>query len=41
MKQRPRTYYTETDKSLMWDRWQKGDIHVSLPLTYYPVPDTA
>jgi len=25
MKQRPRIYYTETDKSLMWDRWQKGD----------------
>ena len=25
MKQRPRIYYTETDKSLMWDRWQKGE----------------
>ena len=25
MKQRPRIYYTETDKTLMWDRWQKGD----------------
>jgi len=25
MKQRPRNYYTETDKSLMWDRWQKGE----------------
>ena len=25
MKQRARIYYTETDKSLMWDRWQKGD----------------
>jgi IS30 family transposase len=25
MKYRPRIYYTETDKSLMWDRWQKGD----------------
>ena len=25
MKQRPRIYYTESDKSLMWDRWQKGD----------------
>ncbi len=25
MKQRPRIYYTETDKLLMWDRWQKGD----------------
>jgi hypothetical protein len=27
MKQRPRIYYTETDKSLMWDRWQKGESH--------------
>lgn len=25
MKYRPRIYYTETDKSLMWERWQKGD----------------
>ena len=25
MKQRPRIYYTEADKSLMWDRWQKGE----------------
>ncbi len=25
MKQRPRIYYTETDKTLMWDRWQKGE----------------
>jgi len=25
MKQRPRIYYTETQKALMWDRWQKGD----------------
>ena len=25
MKPRPRIYYTETDKALMWDRWQKGD----------------
>lgn len=25
MKQRPRIYYSETQKSLMWDRWQKGD----------------
>lgn len=25
MKQRPRIYYTEAQKSLMWDRWQKGD----------------
>jgi IS30 family transposase len=25
MKQRPKIYYTEADKSLMWDRWQKGE----------------
>jgi len=25
MKQRPRIYYTEKQKSLMWDRWKKGD----------------
>ena len=25
MKQRQRIYYTETDKALMWDRWQKGE----------------
>ena len=25
MKYRSRIYYTETDKALMWDRWQKGD----------------
>jgi len=25
MKQRPRFYYTESQKKLMWDHWQKGD----------------
>ncbi|MFT7461275.1 MAG: IS30 family transposase, partial [Planctomycetota bacterium] len=25
MKHRTRIYYTETDKALMWDRWQRGD----------------
>lgn len=25
MKQRPRIYYTATQKALMWDRWQKGE----------------
>jgi len=25
MNQRSRIYYTESQKSLMWDRWQKGD----------------
>ena len=22
---RPRIYYTEADKALMWDRWRRGD----------------
>jgi transposase, IS30 family len=25
MKQQRRIYYTETQKALMWDRWQKGE----------------
>lgn len=25
MKQRPRIYYTEAQKALMWDRWKKGE----------------
>jgi IS30 family transposase len=25
MKRRPRIYYTESQRSLMWDHWQKGD----------------
>ncbi len=25
MKYRTRTYYTDTQKALMWDRWQSGD----------------
>ncbi|WP_194713360.1 IS30 family transposase [Noviherbaspirillum soli] len=25
MKQRPRIYYTESQKALMWEHWQKGD----------------
>ena len=25
MKYRKRIYYTEADKALMWDRWQKGN----------------
>jgi IS30 family transposase len=25
MKQRPRIYYSESQKALMWDRWQKGE----------------
>ena len=25
MKQRPRIYYSDSQKALMWDRWQKGE----------------
>ena len=25
MKQRPRIHYTERQKALMWERWQKGE----------------
>jgi IS30 family transposase len=25
MQQRPRIYYTESQKALMWEHWQKGD----------------
>ena len=25
MKRRPRIYYTESQKALMWERWQAGD----------------
>ena len=25
MKQRPRIYYTETQKAMMWERWKAGD----------------
>ncbi len=25
MKRRPRIYYTETQRALMWERWQKGE----------------
>jgi len=25
MQQRPRIHYTESQKALMWERWQKGE----------------
>ena len=25
IKQRPRIYYTENQKALMWERWRKGE----------------
>jgi IS30 family transposase len=26
MKQRPRIYYTDSQKALMWERWRQGDL---------------
>ena len=34
MKQRPRIYYTEADKALMWDRWQKGESLNSIAMLF-------
>ncbi len=31
MKQRTRIYYTESQKALMWERWQKGDSLQQIP----------
>ena len=31
MKHRKRIYYSEADKALMWDRWQKGILCTRLP----------
>ena len=25
MKRKPRIYYSDTQKAMMWDRWEKGD----------------
>jgi hypothetical protein len=35
-KYRQRIYYTEADKTLMWERWQKGDS-VCMDLVSYLV----
>ena len=28
MKQRPRIYYSEAQKAMMWDRWQRGEARI-------------
>ena len=38
MKQQPRIYYTETDKTLMWDRWQKGESQSSIAAPFWSGP---
>jgi hypothetical protein len=37
MKQRPRIYYTERQKALMWERWQKGEsrINAARPILHW------
>ncbi len=32
MSRKPRIYYTETDKALMWDRWRKAEPGLVGPL---------
>ena len=32
MKQRPRIYYTESQKKLMWDHWQQAAPLCPMPL---------
>ena len=34
LKQRPRIYYTETDKALMWGRWQKVESLNSIACSF-------
>jgi len=34
MKQRPRIYYTESQRALMWDRWQKGESLQKIALLF-------
>jgi len=42
MKYRTRIYYSEGQKALMWDRWQKGDtLHQIAKLFARPAPDSA
>jgi hypothetical protein len=30
MARKRRIHYTETDKAVMWDRWQKGELTVAM-----------
>ena len=41
MKYPTRIYYTEADKSLMWDRWQKGESlnYVNWPINEHCNPE--
>jgi len=34
MKQRPRIYYTESQKALMWERWRKGESLQQIALLF-------
>jgi hypothetical protein len=35
-KYRQRIYYTEADKALMWDRWQKGESGGTAQIDPFP-----
>jgi len=35
MPHKPRIHYTETDKTLMWDRWRKGESHIRVLMGLY------
>jgi hypothetical protein len=40
MKYRRRTYYTEEQKAVMWDRWQQGDsLHAIARLFDLSLPE--
>jgi len=36
MKYPARIYYTETDKALLWDRWQKVEILIWVKVRFRP-----
>ena len=38
MKYRTRIYYTEAQKTLMWDRWQKGESLSSIDSLTATIP---
>lgn len=35
---RTRTYYTESQKALMWDRWKKGESLHQIAALFKPTP---
>ena len=35
MKYRPRIYYSDAQKALMWDQWEKGDSMHTLTMGFW------